>query len=48
VVRDADGVVSKTRLDGAWDDPTQRDRCLQSLLTDGLLVQVPEGYGLPG
>ena len=35
-------------LDRAWDDKPQRDRCLASLLTDGLLVRVPEGYALPG
>ena len=38
----------RRRLDQAWDDEPQRDRCLASLLTDGLLVQVPEGYALPG
>ena len=48
VVRDAEGAVPKARLDQAWHDDAQRDRCLASLLTDGLLVQVPEGYALPG
>ena len=48
VLRDAEGAVSQDRLDRAWDDKPQRDRCLASLLTDGLLVQVPEGYALPG
>ena len=47
-VRDADGAVSRARLDESWSDGAQRDRCLASLLTDGLLVQVPEGYALPG
>ena len=48
VVRDAEGTVTKERLDLAWDDATQRDRCLASLLADGLLVAAPGGYGLPG
>jgi len=46
--RDAEGAVPQERLDQAWDDKPQRDRCLASLLTDGLLVRVPEGYALPG
>ena len=50
VVRDAEGAVPKTRLDLAWDDHAQRRRCLASLLTDGLLVELPAGevYALPG
>jgi A/G-specific adenine glycosylase len=48
VLRDAEGAVPPGRLDQAWDDKPQRDRCLASLLTDGLLVRVPEGYALPG
>jgi A/G-specific adenine glycosylase len=48
VLRDAEGPVPRERLDQAWDDEPQRDRCVASLLTDGLLVQVPEGYALPG
>jgi A/G-specific adenine glycosylase len=48
VVRDADGAVSKARLDQAWADDAQRERSLASLLADGLLVRVPEGYALPG
>jgi A/G-specific adenine glycosylase len=48
VLRDAEGAVPRERLDQAWDDEPQRDRCVASLLTDGLLVRVPEGYALPG
>jgi A/G-specific adenine glycosylase len=48
VLRDAEGAVPQEKLDRAWDDNPQRDRCLASLLADGLLVRVPEGYGLPG
>ena len=36
------------RSTGPGTTQPQRDRCLASLLTDGLLVQVPEGYALPG
>jgi len=48
VVREAEGSVPKDRLDRAWDDDSQRERALASLLTDGLLVLVPRGYALPG
>jgi A/G-specific adenine glycosylase len=50
VLRDVDGAVSKARLDQAWDDPDQRQRCLQSLLADGLMVELPGGgfFALPG
>jgi len=48
VLRDAEGAVPQRAMDQAWDDKLQRDRCLASLLTDGLLVRVPEGYALPG
>jgi A/G-specific adenine glycosylase len=49
VVRDAEGAVPTDRLDRAWDDVTQRERALASLLADGLLVQIRHGlYALPG
>ncbi len=48
VVRDAEGTVHRSASTLAWDDATQRDRCLASLLADGLLVAAPGGYGLPG
>lgn len=38
VLRSTDGSVSRTRLRSAWHDADQWDRCLQSLLDDGLLV----------
>jgi len=48
VVRDAHEPVHKTRLDAAWDDVTQRERCLVSLLEDGLVAEVwPSTYALP-
>ena len=43
VLRDAEGAVPQRAMDRAWDDKPQRDRCLASLLTDGLLVRVPFG-----
>ena len=48
VLRDAEDTVPPRAMDRAWNDKPQRDRCLASLLTDGLLVRVPEGYALPG
>ena len=48
VIRDADGPVHRSRLDVVWADATQRDRCLGSLLQDGLVTPVSENmYALP-
>jgi A/G-specific adenine glycosylase len=54
IVRDAEGAVPRLRLDTAWVPAEQRDRALQSLLDDGLLVRVQgsetgvgELYALP-
>jgi A/G-specific adenine glycosylase len=48
VVRDAEGVVPSRRLDAAWADAKQRERCLASLLEDRLLVRTGAGaYALP-
>ncbi len=43
VVRDADGPVDKVDLDRTWTDATQRERCLDSLLDDGLLDLTEDG-----
>lgn len=49
VLRDADGPVTKAELDAVWDDEIQRERCLDSLVADGLVDPVSEGYfSLPG
>ncbi|HET9139670.1 A/G-specific adenine glycosylase [Actinophytocola sp.] len=49
VLRDAPEPVAKAALDAAWADAGQRDRCLASLLADGLVEQVPDGrFALPG
>ena len=49
VLREADNPVPRTRLDVVWADATQRDRCLDSLLADGLVAQIPDGrFALPG
>jgi A/G-specific adenine glycosylase len=49
VARDAHEAVHASRLEAVWPGAEQqRDRCLASLLEDGLLVQVgPETYALP-
>jgi len=48
VLRDSAGSVDSRQLDGAWPEPVQRERALQSLLTDGLAVRTTDGrYGLP-
>ena len=47
VARDSAGPVSTRSLERAWPDDAQRDRCLGSLLTDGLLAATDEGYALP-
>ncbi|GAA2788914.1 HhH-GPD family protein [Crossiella cryophila] len=49
VLRGAPGPVSRAALDAAWDEPGQRDRCLHSLLVDGLVEQTDNGmFALPG
>ena len=50
MVRDADGPVPAARLATAWDRAEQRDRCVASLLLDGLLAYDDEAdtYSLPG
>lgn len=50
VLRGAPGPVGQQAMAAAWTtDPAQRDRCLDSLLTDGLVEQTADGrFGLPG
>jgi len=48
VVRDAPDAVPRERLDAAWPDAAQRERCLAGLLEDRLLVRTGAGdYALP-
>jgi A/G-specific adenine glycosylase len=48
VLRAAHHPVAPAALDAAWDDAVQRSRCLDSLLTDGLVEQTAEGlFRLP-
>lgn len=48
VVRDSDGPVHRSRLDAVWSDDDQRERCLTSLLEDGLMARIgPETFALP-
>jgi A/G-specific adenine glycosylase len=48
VLRAAHHPVSAAELDTAWDDAVQRSRCLDSLLTDGLVEQTSDGlFRLP-
>lgn len=44
VARDAEGAVPKMALDAVWGKGEQRERALDSLLADGLLVEVEPGY----
>jgi A/G-specific adenine glycosylase len=49
VLRDADGPVSRSALEAAWDRPTQRERALDSLVADGLVEPLADdGFALPG
>lgn len=49
VLRGTTEPVTKARLDLAWADAGQRDRCLDSLLVDGLAEQTADGrFALPG
>jgi A/G-specific adenine glycosylase len=48
LARGTEGAVPRRRVDEAWPDAAQRERCLESLLADGLLE--PSGdaaYALP-
>ncbi len=48
VLRGASGPVRRATLDAAWADAAQRDRCLHSLLVDGLAEQLDDGrFALP-
>ncbi len=46
VLRASDAPVTKAALDAAWDDADQRERCLASLLADGLVRTVDDCYSL--
>jgi A/G-specific adenine glycosylase len=49
VLRGTPGPVARPLLDAAWSDAAQRDRCLHSLLVDGLVEQTDTGlFALPG
>jgi A/G-specific adenine glycosylase len=49
VLRGTEGAVRKAQLDVVWSDAGQRDRCLDSLLVDGLVEQTVGGlFALPG
>jgi A/G-specific adenine glycosylase len=48
VLRGAEGPVERAELDAVWADAGQRDRCLHSLLVDGLAEQHDDGrFALP-
>lgn len=49
VLRGAAHPVQRVELDAVWVDVVQRDRCLDSLLVDGLVEQTVDGrFALPG
>ena len=48
VLRGAEHPVERAALDAVWSDAAQRDRCLDSLLVDGLAEQLDDGrFALP-
>ncbi|MBE7325518.1 A/G-specific adenine glycosylase [Nocardioides sp. Y6] len=48
VLRDAEGPVHAADVVAAWPESTQRERCLESLVADGLVARVgDESYALP-
>ena len=48
VLRGSPEPVARAALDAAWADAAQRDRCLDSLLLDGLAEQLDDGrFALP-
>jgi A/G-specific adenine glycosylase len=49
VLRASDGPVAQPALDVVWPDVVQRQRALDSLVSDGLIDPLPDGrYALPG
>lgn len=44
VLREASGPVPGARLESAWSPAAQRERCLRSLLDDGLVSEVAPGH----
>jgi A/G-specific adenine glycosylase len=48
LLREAPGSLGAAELTAAWEDAEQRERCLASLLADGLVEQSGSGYALPG
>jgi A/G-specific adenine glycosylase len=44
VLRDAHEPVHLSRLEAVWSADDQRDRCLASLLDDGLVTEVAPGH----
>jgi A/G-specific adenine glycosylase len=46
VLRASPGPVRKSELEAAWDDDTQRERCLESLIDDGLVTRTGDHYSL--
>ncbi|MFD2839923.1 A/G-specific adenine glycosylase [Populibacterium corticicola] len=47
VLRDAHGPVLRSQIDLVWPDQAQLDRCVASLIEDGLAEQDGEAYSLP-
>jgi len=48
VLRETEASVPRAALDAAWPDQPQRERALASLVTDGLVVALPDGrFALP-
>jgi A/G-specific adenine glycosylase len=48
VLRDSPGPVHRSSFEAAWGEPVQRERCLATLLEDGLVVSPADGvYSLP-
>jgi A/G-specific adenine glycosylase len=48
LAREAEGPVHRSRIDAAWPGDEQRERCLATLVHDGLLLRVADdAYALP-
>jgi A/G-specific adenine glycosylase len=49
VLRASEHPVAKDALDAVWDEPVQRERALDALVSDGLVDPLDDGrYALPG
>lgn len=49
LLREAEGFITHSAVEAAWADAMQRQRCIEGLIADGLIVRLArDRYALPG